>query len=281
GKTTEPAAVYVRQEGFLRSSAAQARDMAEQADRIAALIGTHGNGPAAATALPVEALFPAASLTEPRSQFGPKGQDMGPAQKQYHRGLSAFTLTFSRKAVADIVSAPAGVILKAYAQSLGASERALMDRVLPLLSFGADGRVRYDESKALKALGYWSWNDQGARSAMSELSQFAQTAADVVRDLAAAAAAPNAQERAVRFLAVMDGDGRSGLAYDDVMRVLVQLADPADVSGEFYVTVDKGIKGDKDVDARLLLNKKAPDGELIGGASRNRARFAEPSILTD
>lgn len=279
---SEPAAVFLVQEGFLRQSAGTARDMAEQADDIASLIGVRGQGRNARTSLPVEALFPKASLTRPEPPRRAHDHDMGPSEKTYHRGISAFTLTFSREAVADIVSAPADVILKSYVNALGYAEREMLERVMPLMRLGEDGDLEYSRRDALKALGYDSWHDDRARDAMSELSRLAAAAANVLRDVYAARDAATPQERADRVRDLMAGDGRSGLAYEEILKVMVQLVDPADVSAEFFINVEKRIKGEKDVSARLLLNAKAPgDGAMIGDASRNRARFAEPSVLVD
>lgn len=281
GAVSEPAAVFVRQEGFLRSAAGTARDMAEEADDIASLLGTRGEGRNARTALPVEALFPKDSLLLPDTHRGPRDSSDFPRHKQYHRGISAFTLAFGRKAVADIIAAPAEVVLKSYVNALGYAEQEMMKRVLPLMSLKADGTLEYSRREAEKALGYSDWRDEGSREAMAELSSLASKATDVLRDLAAARNAKTPQERADRFRDLMAGDGQSGLAYEDILKVMVQLVDPADVSAEFFVNVEKRRKGEKDVAARLLLNPNAGDGLMIGEASRDRARFAEPSVLTD
>lgn len=282
GNATEPVAVFVRQEGFLRSNSVAARDMAVEADEITRLIGVRGNGTNDRTSLPVEQLFPADSLMLPPSAHGPRDQHNGPQAKGYHRGLSAFTMVFNRKAVADIVNAPADVVMRSYVNALGYAERSMMERVLPHLALAADGEISYKEKDALEALGYsGGWRDENARGAMAELASLASRATAVLRDLARARDAGTVEERAARFLDVMAGDGDSGLKNEDILKVLVQLVDPADVAGEFFVNVEKRRKGEKDVNARLLLNDKLADSGFIGEASRNRARFAEPSILTD
>lgn len=280
GTVSEPAAVFLRQEGFLRSGASTAREMAEEADAIASLVGVRGEGRNARTSLPVETLFPKDSLMLPASSHGPRDHDM-PREKQYHRGISAFTLTFSREAVADIIAAPNETVLKSFVNALGYAEQEMMKRVMPLLSIKDDGSVAYSRREAEKALGYDDWRDEGGRQAMAELSHLASQATRVIQDLAAARNAPSPKERADRFYEAMSGDGRSGLAYEDILKVMVQLVDPADVSAEFFVNVEKRRKGEKDVATRLLLNPNAGDGRMIGEASRDRARFAEPSILTD
>lgn len=281
GTVSEPAAVFLRQEGFLRSAASDARDMAQDADEISSLIGVRGEGRNARTSLPVEALFPKDSLMLPASSHGPRDMDSGPRHKTYHRGISAFTLTFSREAVADIISAPNETVLKSFVNALGYAEQEMMKRVLPLMNLKDDGTLDYDRRAAEKALGYDHWRDEGSRQAMAELSHLASQATRVIQDLAAARDAATPKERAERFYEAMAGDGRSGLAYEEILKVMVQLVDPADVSAEFFINVEKRRKGEKDVATRLLLNPNAGDGAMIGEASRDRARFAEPSVLVD
>ncbi|MBI2363284.1 MAG: hypothetical protein HYV15_07890, partial [Elusimicrobia bacterium] len=215
------------------------------------------------------------------ADHGPRDTDNGPVGKTYHRGIADFTLVFGRKAVSDIVTAPVDVVLRSYVNALGYAEQEMMKRVMPLLQVDEAGKISYKERDALKALGYDGWSDEGASGAIAELSSLTATATNLVRDLARARDAATPEERAKLFLEVMAGDGRAGLAYEEAMKVLVQMADPADVAGELFVSVDKGRKGEKDVTARLLLNKDLGDGAFIGEASRNRARFAEPSILVD
>ncbi|MBI3629413.1 MAG: hypothetical protein HY217_07545, partial [Candidatus Rokubacteria bacterium] len=246
GNVTEPEAVFVMQEGFLREGAGRARSMAEEADDIASLLGAKGNGRNPKSSLPVEALFPKDSLMEDVGAHNSQGND-APQEKGYHRGVSAFTLVFGRKAVAAIAAAPVDVIVKAFANALGYAGRELFARILPSAAMDVSGRLRYDESAALKAMGYSGWYDEGAQSAMGELRSLAERAAAVVRDLMRVRNAVTAEKRGAELLKVMAGDGDSGLAYEDILKVLVQLVDPADVAGEFFVRVDTGIKGEKDV----------------------------------
>lgn len=283
GNASEPVAVFVRQEGFLRSGASVARGMAEAADEISALIGTRGEGRNAATRLPVEELFPEDSLYEPEAEdpFRRDSSPGGPREKTYRRGVSAFTLVFNRKAVADILAAPAAVVLKAYANALGSGYRELMRKTLPHAKLREDGRLEIDEREAGRALGIWSPHDEEGRETLSTLRALAREFTGIVRDLESARQAPTPEARAEAFLKVLAGDGESGLEYEEIVKVLVQLADPADIAGEFFVRVDKGIKGEKDATARLLLNDRVIDGGLVAEASLARSRFAEPSVLTD
>ncbi len=280
GNVTEPVAVFVRQEGFLREGAGRARGMAEEADEIARLIGTRGQGMNDRTTLPVEGLFPKDSLMEDARARGPRGEET-PQEKSYHRGVTAFTLVFGRQAVRAIASAPVYVIVASYMNALGYAERELLARAAPFLTVSVAGKVSYKDEETLRALGYSGWFDEGARQAMGELQRLAQQAAAVVRDLLRVRDAATPEARAAALLKVMAGDGDSGLAYEDILKVLVQLVDPADVAGEFFVSVEKRIKGEKDVSARLLFNDRMADGAFVGEAARNRARFAEPSVLTD
>ncbi|MFH2201644.1 MAG: hypothetical protein ABIJ96_00870 [Elusimicrobiota bacterium] len=282
GKVSEPVAVFVRQEGFLRSNSTTARNMVVEADAIMRLAGTRGEGENAETSLPVDELFPQEELYLPERGGGPRSGDHGgPQAKSYHRGISAFTLVFSQKAIKDILAASVETVYKSFIRTLQDWERRLIAKVMPVAALRADGALDYKTHDALKALGHWSWHDEEARDDMNTLSSLAHKAAMICRDLAAVRQAKTAEERAEKFLAVLAGDGKSKLAYEAILKVLVQMVDPADMAGEFFINVEKKRKDEKDVATRLVLNDKLDNGGIIAGASRNRARFAEPSVLTD
>jgi hypothetical protein len=121
-----------------------------------------------------------------------------------------------------------------------------------------------------------------ADSARVEIASLAKTAAKIVEDLAAAAAQKTPEEQAEAFSKVLSGGGKSGLAYEKILKVLVQLIDPMDISAEFYARTNKHIKGEKDVNARYILNdRKVSDDKLLGQMLEARKRFVTPTRLTD
>lgn len=276
GEAAGPAVVFVRQHGFLRAQSTSARSMVEEADDVSSLVGVGGQGRNERARLPVDALFPKESLQAPRKGTGPEAGEFPSGDKTYRRGLSVFTLVLERKAVADMLAAPSETVRRAFVNALGDYERSLV-----VGAGGADALSGLKPHDALEALGYSSWQEQGAPEAMSTLSALSRRVERLVHDLSEARAAPTPGARAKAVLRLLSGNGRSGMAYEDVLKVLVQLVDPADVSGEFAVSVDKKLKGEEDIRARLLFNGGVRAGSLVSEASRARTRFAEPSVLTD
>jgi hypothetical protein len=83
--------------------------------------------------------------------------------------------------------------------------------------------------------------------------------------------------RAERIRDLIGGQSKSGLSYGDMLRVLVQLADPADVHAEFFYRV----KGDKALAEYFVLNPGLVDMETARQADRALQRFDPPSRFMD
>jgi hypothetical protein len=88
------------------------------------------------------------------------------------------------------------------------------------------------------------------------------------------------EQRSKALLSIAAGKGKSGLGYDDLMKIFVQLIDPEDVFAEFNVSTRKKVKGEKDIASRYLLNKDK-NGPLLRERTQLKERFAEPSLLAD
>lgn len=279
GRVEEPLAVYVEQQGFLRGGAGSASAMAERADELMRLAGTKGEGRDERGALPLERIV-GRTLPPPDPRFPPSGKQGEPLY--FPRGASAFTLSFNRKAVADVLGASIELVLKAYANSLSGLARRMMEWIV------AHGRVAgatiaYDDFSLMEAMGLdWHQDHNDVNSARSEAGWHARTAMALTLDLAAAAAAPSPDARARAFRELLAGKGQSGLAYDELLRVIVQLVDPLDLSGEFFafMTREGGGLPKEDVRLRLILHGR-PQDPLLESAARARNRFAEPSLLID
>ena len=224
GKADGPAIVYVQQEGFVRQDGKDAREMAERADELMSLAGARGNGENAATALPVDGLFP---------------EKDGQKDPRYQRGVSALTVVLSAEAVQEILSATP--------QAVVAACRNAADAITPRFFHGAD--------------------------------YLAQAAASLAKTLgrAAKAATPEAQAKAIANL--LSGSAKHGLEYGKVLDVLVQLVDPLQISAEYFVDAVKAKGGE--TRARYLLNPDSGDQKLLEAAAEARARFQQPSPLTD
>ena len=77
----------------------------------------------------------------------------------------------------------------------------------------------------------------------------------------------------------MSGSAKHGLEYGKVLDVLVQLVDPLQISAEYFVDAVKAKGGE--TRARYLLNPDSGDQKLLEAAAEARARFQQPSPLTD
>jgi len=154
-----------------------------------------------------------------------------------------------------MIWSPADVVVRAFANSLSGADRTYLGTALANGTVGKDGRISYDDHQVRMVLE--PWHHMGEPSAMARLEKLARTAAKLV-----------------------SGDGRSGLAYDDIMKVLVQLSNPANISGELMVQTDKKVKGEKDISARYSLHKDNADPSLKK-AIQLKERFAEPVELRD
>lgn len=262
GAVHEPIALYVEQEGFLRAGEGRAHALAHRAEEILKFVGTRGEGTNPRASLPMGRVAP----TEPPSP-------------SYRRGMSSFTLGFNAKAVAAIIGADAATVLKAFANTLEGLARKMLEWVLARGTL-KDDEIVYDEYRLLEAMGLDEHRDMGeTKSARSEIYWLCRSAVGLVKDLAAARLAPSAEGRAASFLKIVSGAGESDLAYDEILKVFVQLVDPLDLSGEYFTQLAAADKG-KDVRARLVLHGAAQD-PMLEAMTRARSRFAEPSSLSD
>ncbi|MBI5240502.1 MAG: hypothetical protein HY926_08520 [Elusimicrobia bacterium] len=276
-----PTLVFIRQEGFVRHSSRQAREMVDSVNDIMRLAGTRGQGTNERTVLPADKLFPLPPeppAPPPGDETAPAGPPTGPT---YRSVVTAFTLAFDQKALTEVLWAPADVVVRAFVNSLSGEEREHMEKALALGSVRPDGTVDYDYHKLRREIDPFPDQDResGRKDPMQTISELARQAALLVRDLAEARSGDWGQ-RCRALVDVVSGKGRSGLVYDAVMKVLVQLAAPADLYGDFSVRTDKREKGETDLNARYFLNKANADSGL-SEAAKLKERFAEPSLLND
>jgi hypothetical protein len=102
-----------------------------------------------------------------------------------------------------------------------------------------------------------------------------------VRDISDARRAETPEARAEGVVRLMSGRGEADLAYADMMKVLVQLVDPKDVTADLVLNVTKDIKGDPNLHTHLLLKKDRPENPGLQKAGEAKNRFAQPSELVD
>jgi len=279
GAHGDPIVVYIRNRGYLRVTGSTVRDDVDEINSVMALAGARRgkSGPV----LPAESLVPPSPLIEPSA--GAEAHGARPSEPNDRKGLMSFTLVFNEKAVKDVLAAPAQEVLKAFAASVGVDDRPLVEW---LAAHGTvkGGRVDYDWREARRA--FPSEGNDIARGGRSnertrQLEQLSQRAAGLLADLAGARDAKTNEDRAQALAATIGGEGESGLAYEDALRVLVQFVDPMDLTGDFVANVSVSTKGVKSPNQHLVLKKGRAEVPLLKDAGDAKARFAEPSILVD
>lgn len=274
GNEESPVAVYVQQEGFLRHKESSAKNMAGRADDIMRYAGARGNGDNPRTGVPIKAVFPEPPVSEDGGRRG--------GNPTYRRGMTSLTVAFHQQAVRDILNADAGSVAAAFANTLGEEQASLMRWVLANGEVGEDGRLSYDRGdlyRHIRRTAHTMWEE--TQDILRDVYWTCRRAAKIVADLAKARLAGSFERQAEAFLDVLTGAGKSGLAYDKIVKVLIQLSDPEDLTAEFYVRMVKKVKGEEDIDARYSLHEGGGQDDLLKRMSKTRARFAEPSRLAD
>jgi len=251
------------QEGFLRESASSSRGIAQRADEIMRLTGADGRGANTRTSLPVEDLFP--------RREGDNGR------RSFKRGMMSLTVAFHQRAVQDILHSETRAIIRAYANTLSGETRKMMLAVLERGTISKNGGIEYSRGEISEETGIDIHRDDNP---YANLYRAARKATKIVRDIRQAAETIGAEKQTAAILDLFAGAGESGLAYDDIVKVLIQLVDPSDVTAEFYVQVIKKIKDEKDIGARYVLHEGG-ESELLEAMTRAKTRFAHPPELKD
>ena len=274
GQATRPVMMYQQNEGFVRNSDGTARHMIEKANGMLRYVGSDGNGMAD--------LIPAAAIFAPLPAPADPGQLT--QSKVYGSALMSFKLLINERGVNGIIFAPAQAILKAYLNMMRETEAAVIDKVLDLFTVNEEGEVGFDHKAAQKRLGtaFLTGCDNGTNP-LDIVRTLAKAATQVIRDLASVKEASDWKERSERLSGIAAGDSRSGLGYEDFMKVVLQLVSPDDVSAEVYLHTDKKVKGEADLTRtyRFFNGRDNNFDSALSEVSQAQERFAEPSLLTD
>lgn len=266
GGASPPAVVYIRQHGFENITASDARRSAGSLSSITALIGRESAAGPGRTQLPVDALFPAVEARRPVAG-GPRATP-APAEPAYDKGAMTLAVLVTPEGLAQALAAEPTAIVRAYANLLDESDRAVL-RAIADTGFDP-ANVQSQARIAAEAAG-----DTVNPAVYVRL---AERAARFVADIATLRAATDNDQRAAIFAGLVGGDNESGLEYDRFMSVLVQLVDPTNVRADFSVRVDRDQRGVPDLSSRYRLNggidAPGPDGpSLINRADRVRRPF--------
>lgn len=268
GPAEGPIAVYVNNRGMLRLPQSEVERAVEDANSILRLAGAaRAEGPKPGMEIPLRDFLPEAEVPQPAGRAG--APEAEPADR---KGWLSFTLVMNRKAVEAALSASSAEVLKAFARATSPGDRGLA-RWLVENARLERGELVYDESRAKEDLGLHDGESRWMRKMSLE-------AAGLARDVAEAAAETDPIARAEKFAKAFSHESHSGLSHRDVMRVLVQFADPMDLTGDFVSAIE-GMGKAPDAKAHYVLKKMRPEVPVLKEAGQARSRFVDGSILTD
>lgn len=197
-----------------------------------------------------------------------------------HRGQISLNLTFNQKAVREASFAAAERILAAFQATLGAADRPLFDWLMKAGRL-EDGRFSYDHRALMK-----EFEGRAAPERSLDLAArwLGRDASRLLADFAALREARSEELRARRLRDMMTGESESGLGLEPMLKIVIQLVDPEDITGDFLAAVrGRAAPGGPKFDNRVALVLKEGRAEVPGlkGAAEIRARFARPSRLQD
>ena len=133
----------------------------------------------------------------------------------------AFAVNFNENAVANIIAAPANELIKAFANTLDQASRDVMMKVLSVSTVGEDGRIKNKQRDLERVLGASLnalSNEQNSLS--NQIASFCRTATQLVTDIIKIRTAGDWKAQADMLSKVIAGNGKSGLKYEEILKVL-------------------------------------------------------------
>jgi hypothetical protein len=108
-------------------------------------------------------------------------------------------------------------------------------------------------------------------------------ATQVIRDIMTVRGTGGWKSQSEQLAKVAAGSSRSGLGYDDFLKVVVQLIKPGDVSAAVYLHTDKHVKGEPDVTQtyNFFNGRDNSFDSTMSEVNQLQNRFNNPSDLTD
>lgn len=284
GAATRPVLMYQQYEGFVKRGDGTARGMLEKANGVLQYVGMNGEGTDSSNALPIGAIFPRLPVQEGTDADGcPTSYQ---PSKTYQAAVMSFKLLINERGVQDIIFAPAQAVMKAYMNMMREVEGEIIGKVLDLFTVNKEGKVEYDYKAAWGRLDVGRLdvdNCDDSTNPLNIVRTLAYTATQVIRDLAAVKETSGWKEQSERLSKVAAGGSKSGLAYEDFLKVIVQLVKPADISADVYIHTDKRVKGEADVTQNYQFFNYRDNSfdNALADVTQMRERFTEPSDLTD
>jgi hypothetical protein len=285
GKVGDAAMVYQRYEGYIKHDETNARGMIREMNEILKYAGTQGNGINSEFTIDENALFPHLAGEE----ANPTGQDSEgnpiPDTRRYKSAIMSFTMVFTQEAVRSIVAAPPAVIMKAVLNVMDGIEKEIVSTVQHLFKIDAAGKIDYDWKAARKLLAkYERDNGDDKFDPLTAVNNFCRNVSQVISDISGLGRISDQKARSERLAAIMGGKGKSGVGYENMLQVMVQLVSTKDIFASLNIQTDKRIKDEANIASNYNVyntNLQAGYNNQLNAANAMRDRFADPSVLSD
>lgn len=283
GKVTRPAFLYQQYEGFVKEGDATARGMIEKANGVLKYVGANGDGTSVGNTLPAASVFP--PLPEQEQPAGEETQPAGRPSKTYNNAVMCFKLMINDRGVQDIIFAPAEAIMKAYMNMMRERQAEIIDSVMDLFTTDKQGKVRFDSSAAAERLGVNSLeaHPEGWVDPLAIVRTLAYAATQVIKDIMSVRSVSGWKARSEQLSKVAAGGSKSGLGYEDFLKVVMQLVRPGDVSASVFLHTDKRVQGEADVTQTYsFFNSRDNNFDAtMSEVTQLQNRFNDPAELTD
>lgn len=262
----DPALLYQYNSGFVRNSEYSARAMIDKANGILKYIGTDGEGTNNKYVLNSESIFPKSEI-----EYDSEGNPIN-NYKTYKQAMMSFNLMIAKEGIKEIIFSTPQRILKAYLNMMKEFDEYFVNKFYN--AFRVEGeKVVFDYNKIER--------DEYYQDVFSVVSQMAYTATKLIEDLFSLRTETDNKKQAEKLVAIASGKGRSGLSYDAFMKVIVQLVTPVNMAGNIYISTNKRVKGEDDINQTYTVDPENNLNRIMTEINQERERFSSPSILKD
>jgi hypothetical protein len=236
-------AVYSHIDAFQRRGAASVQTTLDQFRDMLALVGSRGN--------------PAADGKAAQYQINLPSHDGGTLKS----GSLSFTLSIDAAGIEKAFHASADEI------------RRSAERIFPIpLAVGDDGKPQNNYNKMIV--------DQIVKVLTQGRDQTPAQRSDALRDLMVEESNNNVVIDSLgSFFSFLPFTQSHELAYEGTMKVILQLADPQDVSANLAYKVDAGVKHAKNPEINISVNQSATNTDLLDAGRANRVRTQQPQYM--
>lgn len=272
----DPAVLYEYNAGFVKRDENSARNMLKKANDILKYVGTKGEGITDEYLIDTESIFPKTPGVDDYDPF-----EGNVDLKTYKRGMIAFKLLISEEGLKQILFAPAKLILKAYLNVMKEFDKFIIEKFGSLFKVNDEGKVVYDYSKAREIARRESFDFENEDDMLLTVNYLAYQATNLIKDVFSVRDEKDLRKRSEKFAEIASGKGKSKLAFDKFMKVVVQLVSKENMAGKIYISTDKKVKGEEDVNVNYAIDPNGQLNNTINEITTQRERFSQPSILRD